>query len=156
MNRYVKSVKSDFFFLFFTSYSRGEGRQQLASFVRWHNPFCGGKEAFRPCKFLCWVSLIIILNLIFLFLLADGNVHVFILYVKLKRVILHFDARHVFMHNWEGAIAQLVECAPPGQEVVGLIPVLDTRSLLVGFKSVLCDRLRQKSWFPRSVSKWQH
>ena len=49
------------------------------------------------------------------------------------------------------AIAQSVECATPGDEVVGSIPTVAARSLLVGSVSV-CDRLRQESWSPRSVS----
>ena len=39
---------------------------------------------------------------------------------------------------------------------MGSIPVVATRFLLVGSVSVSCDRLRQKSWSPRSVSVWQH
>ena len=40
----------------------------------------------------------------------------------------------------------------PGEEVPGLIPAVAARSLLVGSVSVQCDRLRQKSWSPCSVS----
>ena len=55
-----------------------------------------------------------------------------------------------------GAVAQSVERAP-GKEVAGSISAVTARSLLVGsvslsLVSVLCDRLRQKSWTPRSVS----
>ena len=54
-----------------------------------------------------------------------------------------------------GAVAQSVERATPGEEVLGSIPAVVAHSLLVGSVSVLCDRLtrlRQKSWSPRSVS----
>ena len=51
-----------------------------------------------------------------------------------------------------GAVAQSVERATPGEEVSGSIPALAARSLLVGSLSV-CDRLRQKSWSPSSVSR---
>ena len=51
-----------------------------------------------------------------------------------------------------GAVAQSVERATPGEEVLGSIPAVTTRSLLDGSVSVKCDRLRQKSWSPRSVS----
>ena len=39
-----------------------------------------------------------------------------------------------------------------GEEVVGSIPAMATRSLLVGLVSIQYDRLRQKSWSPRSIS----
>ena len=51
-----------------------------------------------------------------------------------------------------GAVAQSVERATPGEEVPGSIPAVAARSLLVGWVSVQCDRLRQKSWSPSSVS----
>ena len=51
-----------------------------------------------------------------------------------------------------GAVAQSVERATPGEEVPGSIPAVAARSVLVGSVSVLCDRLRQKSWSPSSVS----
>ena len=52
-----------------------------------------------------------------------------------------------------GAVAQSVERATtPGEEAVGSVPVVATRSLLVGSVSVYCKQLRQKSWPPRSVS----
>ena len=51
-----------------------------------------------------------------------------------------------------GLAAQSVERATPGEEVLGFIPAVAARSLLVGSVSVLCYRLRQKSWSPRSVS----
>ena len=47
---------------------------------------------------------------------------------------------------------QLVERATPGEEVPGSIPAVAARSLLVGSVSVQCDRLRQNSWHPSSVS----
>ena len=50
------------------------------------------------------------------------------------------------------AEAQSVERATPGEEVPGSIPAVAARSLLVGSVSVLCERLRHKSWSPRSVS----
>ena len=53
---------------------------------------------------------------------------------------------------WRGAVAQSVERATPGEEVPGSIPAVAVRSLLVGSVSVKCDRLRQKSWSPNSVS----
>ena len=51
-----------------------------------------------------------------------------------------------------GAVAQSVERATPGEQVPGSIPAVAACSLLVGSVSVLCDRLRQKSWSPSSVS----
>ena len=45
-----------------------------------------------------------------------------------------------------------VECATPSEEVMGSISAVAALSLLVGSVSVQCDRLRQKSWSPRSVS----
>ena len=50
-----------------------------------------------------------------------------------------------------GAVAQSVERATPGEEIPDSIPAVAARSLLVGSVSV-CDRLRQKSWSPSSVS----
>ena len=52
----------------------------------------------------------------------------------------------------EGAVAQSVERATPGEEVPGTIPVVAARSQLVGSVSLKCDRLRQKSWSPSTVS----
>ena len=49
-------------------------------------------------------------------------------------------------------VAQSVECMTPGEKVVGSIPAGAASSLLVDSPSVSCDRLRQKSWSPRSVS----
>ena len=51
-----------------------------------------------------------------------------------------------------GGGAQSVESATRGEEVPSSIPAVAARSLLVGSVSVLNDRLRQKSWSPRSVS----
>ena len=51
-----------------------------------------------------------------------------------------------------GAVAQSVEHATPGEEVAGSIPAVAAGSLLFGSVSVQCDRLRQKSWSPHSVS----
>ena len=51
-----------------------------------------------------------------------------------------------------GRDSSAVECATPGEEVPGSIPVVAARSLQVGSVSVKCDRLRQKSWSPSSVS----
>ena len=48
-------------------------------------------------------------------------------------------------------VAQSVERAAPGEEVPGSIPAVAARYLLVGSVSVLCDRLRQKSWSPSYV-----
>ena len=50
------------------------------------------------------------------------------------------------------AVAQSVERATPGGEVLGSILSVAARSLRIGSVSVYCDRLRQKSWSPRSVS----
>ena len=50
-----------------------------------------------------------------------------------------------------GAVAQSVERSTPGEDVLGSIPAVAARSLLVGSVSVYCDRLRQKSWSPSSV-----
>ena len=50
------------------------------------------------------------------------------------------------------SVAQSVERATPGKEVPGSIPAVAACSLLVGSVSVECDRLRQKSWSPNSVS----
>ena len=44
-----------------------------------------------------------------------------------------------------------VVLAQSGLKVVGSIPALDPRFLLVGSVSVECGRLRQKSWSPRSL-----
>ena len=49
-------------------------------------------------------------------------------------------------------VAQSVERATPGEEIPESIPSVAARSLLVGSVSVQCDRLRQKSWSPHSVS----
>ena len=49
-------------------------------------------------------------------------------------------------------VAQSVERATPGEAVVGSIPAVAARFLLVGSVSVKCDRLRQKSWSPYSAS----
>ena len=51
-----------------------------------------------------------------------------------------------------GEVAQSVERATPGQQVLGAIPAVAARPLLVRSVSVKFDRLRQKSWSPRSVS----
>ena len=51
-----------------------------------------------------------------------------------------------------GGVAQSVERATSGGELPGLIPTVAACSLLAGSVSVKCDRLRQKSWFPSSVS----
>ena len=53
---------------------------------------------------------------------------------------------------WGDRVAQSVERTTPGEEVLGLIPAVAPRSLLVGSVSVLCNWLRQKSWSPSSVS----
>ena len=54
---------------------------------------------------------------------------------------------------WEGgAVVQSVEHATLGEEVLGSIPAVVTRFLLVGSVPVQCDWLRQKSWSPSSVS----
>ena len=50
-----------------------------------------------------------------------------------------------------GPVAQSVERATSGEEVLGSIPAVAAHSLLVGSVSVKCDRLRQKSWSPSSV-----
>ena len=47
----------------------------------------------------------------------------------------------------EGAVAQSVERAALGQEVVGSFPAQGASSLLVGRCQYKCDRLRQKSWY---------
>ena len=49
-------------------------------------------------------------------------------------------------------VVQLIERDTPGEEVLGSIPAVAARSLLVGSVSVRCDLLRQKSWSPSSVS----
>ena len=51
-----------------------------------------------------------------------------------------------------GAVAQSVERATPGEEVPCSIPAVAARSLPTGSVSVQCDRLRQKSWSPSTVS----
>ena len=62
-----------------------------------------------------------------------------------------------YHHGCQGvAVAQLVERATPGEEVLGLIPSVAARSLLVWSVSVECDRLRQKSRSPCSASVWQY
>ena len=60
-------------------------------------------------------------------------------------------ARFTEEEGGEKAIAQQVKHATPNQQVVGSIPAQPARSFLVGSVSI-CDRLRQKSWFPRSFS----
>ena len=57
-----------------------------------------------------------------------------------------------FWSRFKGVLAQSVERATPAEAILGSIPAVATHSLLVGLVSVLCDRLRQKSWSPRSVS----
>ena len=42
--------------------------------------------------------------------------------------------------------------ATPEEEVLGSIPNVTARNLLIGSVSVLCDLLSQKSWSPRSIS----
>ena len=54
-----------------------------------------------------------------------------------------------FLFSW---VAQSVERATPGEEVLGSIPAVAARSLLVGSVTVKCDWLRHKSWSPHSVS----
>ena len=61
-----------------------------------------------------------------------------------------------YLAKEDGAVAQLVESVTPGEVAVGLIPVPGACFLLFWLVSVSCDRLRQKSWSPRSVSVWQH
>ena len=63
-------------------------------------------------------------------------------------------ARFTEEEGGEKAIAQSVKHATPNQQVVGSIPAPAARSLLVGSVSI-CDRLRQTSWSPRSVSVCQ-
>ena len=55
----------------------------------------------------------------------------------------------------DGAIAHWVERATPGQEVMSSI-LPRHPSALDGSISVQCDRSRQKSWSPCSVSVLQH
>ena len=50
-----------------------------------------------------------------------------------------------------GSVAQSVERAIPGEEVLGSIPAVAANTLLVGSVSIQCDWLRQKSWSPHSV-----
>ena len=45
-------------------------------------------------------------------------------------------------------LAQSVERTTPGEEVLGSIPDVAARSLLVGSVTVYCDLLRQRSWSP--------
>ena len=51
---------------------------------------------------------------------------------------------------WQICFGQSVEQAIPGEEVLGSIPAVPARALLVWLVSVYCDRLRQKSWSFRS------
>ena len=43
-----------------------------------------------------------------------------------------------------------------GGSVLGSIPSVAVRTLQAGSVSIKCDRLRQKSWSPRSVSVWHY
>ena len=49
-------------------------------------------------------------------------------------------------------LAQSIERATLDEEVPGSILTVAARSLVIGSVSVKCDRLRQKSWSPSSVS----
>ena len=69
-----------------------------------------------------------------------------------KRVWIFFICCAFLVLFSRGAVAQLVERATPGEEVLGQIPAAAASSSLVGSVSVLCDRLRQKLWSSRSVS----
>ena len=62
----------------------------------------------------------------------------------------------VFFLGGGGALAQSVERRTLGEKILGSIPAVAARSLVVGSVSVKCDRLRQKSLSPRSASVWQH
>ena len=62
---------------------------------------------------------------------------------------MHTDHKDQSLHS-------LVERATPGEEVLGSIPAVAARSLLVGSVSVLCDRLREKTWSPALCRAWQH
>ena len=53
-------------------------------------------------------------------------------------------------------MVQSVDRATPVQGVVGSISAPGDLYLLIGSALVICDRLKQKSWFARSVSAWQH
>ena len=68
----------------------------------------------------------------------------------MKIRIHFFSLRHNYLIPHVGGGA--VERATPGEVVPGSIPAVAARSLLVGSVSVKCDRLRQKSWSPSSVS----
>ena len=59
-------------------------------------------------------------------------------------------AELLFTDSSRGAVAQSVERATPGEEVVGSISTVG--ALFIRSVSVQCDQLRQKSWSPRSVS----
>ena len=61
---------------------------------------------------------------------------------------------HLFLHLFvlRGAVAHSVKRTTPGEEVPGSIPAVAAHFLLVGSVSVLCDRLRQTSRSPSSVS----
>ena len=59
-------------------------------------------------------------------------------------------AELIFADSSRSAVAQSVERATPGEEVVGSISTVD--ALFFRSVSVLCDQLRQKSWSTRSVS----
>ena len=70
-------------------------------------------------------------------------------------IVMPLKVRHgtvIFCSLNRGAVAQSVGRAILSEEVLGSIPAVTARSLLVGLVSVLCDRLRQKSWSPRSAS----
>ena len=56
-----------------------------------------------------------------------------------------FLRRKCFGLSGDLAVAQAIERATTGQQFVGLIPVQDACSLLIGSVSGKCDRLRQKS-----------
>ena len=55
-----------------------------------------------------------------------------------------------------GTVAQLVKRATPNEGVVGLIPAVTVRSLLVRSVSVYGNWMRWYSWSPRSVCARQH
>ena len=68
-----------------------------------------------------------------------------------KGFFLYHSYNPSIHHCREFVVAQSVEHATPGVAVMGSIPAVAARSLLVGLVSV-CDRLRQKSWSHHSVS----
>ena len=76
----------------------------------------------------------------------DPQIHYVLLHPNATRLVIHYD---------HGGCSSVGRALDSWSKDMGSIPA-GARSMLVRSTSVKCDRLRQKSWSPRSVSVWQH